>query len=137
MTISTQKTEIVMKIRNRFLKMRAESSQIKNGAKKIGLFVAISAPNPQTLATRSESDEVAQNENIKTTKQTKSFKKLNLPMFSVDNPSLKTAMIEKSEMISSDVNLFVKPLTINASKTQMQAYIKINPTSTLTIARMG
>lgn len=137
MISSTQTREIIMKILYLFLNNKTLKAQMTNGATKIGLFVAISAPMPATEATSRVSNGVEQKAKISKMKLTNNFKKLKVSMLSMTSPPQSAAMIENKETISRLVSLFVKPLIMIASKTFMQANIKSTPSKTLTTERIG
>ena len=118
---------IVIKIRNLFFNNKQIKVQMTNGAIYTGLFVATNAPSPGMEDAMRVIVGVAQNVKIKIIKQAKSFKKLNVPIFSLTSPPLTDAMMANMHTISKLVNLFVKPLMMKASKMLMQANMKRMP----------
>ena len=113
------------------------NAHITNGAKKNGLFVAISEPIPPMDATKIVNSGVEQYANSKSTKHIKSLRKLKAPIFKMTSPPQRQAIIENKETISSVVSLFVKPRIITASKIVMQASINKTPSNNEEADRKG
>ena len=84
-------------------------------------------PIPQVVERSNVRSGVEQNANKNNTKHENNLRKEKLKKYIFVNPSQKIAIIEKNDIISRAVSLFVKPLIEIASPTIMHAYINKSP----------
>ena len=126
-----------MKIFFDFLNKIIEIAQSKNGATKIGLFEHKKEPIPQVVAKIRVKSGVEQNANKNKARQENNLRNEKLKKYMFVKPSQKIAMIDKKEIISRDVSLFVNPLIENASLTTMHAYINKSPKNKFAHDKIG